>query len=158
MMRQGLKPVATARAGNKIVVSPTLKVAIEPSDPADMAALMKGLRLLNRADPFVEISVSARGEHVFVAACEVHLERCIKDLKDKFEKEDLVVSPPLVSFKETIEVETIRRGNQVYTQVCASCHSIGLISYCDLVGVAYTEEETKAMAAEIEVVDGPNDK
>ncbi|KAI3777788.1 hypothetical protein L1987_47591 [Smallanthus sonchifolius] len=28
----------------------------------------------------------------------------------------------------------------------------------DLVGVAYTEEETKAMAAEIEVVDGPNDE
>ncbi|GJS88283.1 elongation factor-like GTPase 1 [Tanacetum coccineum] len=191
MMGQGLKPVATARAGNIVAirglgqhilksatlastkncwpflsmtfqVSPTLKVAIEPSDPADMAALMKGLRLLNRADPFVEISVYARGEYVFVAACEVHLERCIKDLKDKFDKEDLVVSPPLVSFKETIEVETIgemiRRGHQVYTQVCASCHSIGLISYCDLVGVAYTEEETKAMAAEIEVVDGPNDK
>ncbi|GKC38683.1 elongation factor-like GTPase 1 [Tanacetum coccineum] len=46
----------------------------------------------------------------------------------------------------------------VYTQICASCHSMGLISYRDLVGVAYTEEETEAMAAEIEVVDGPNDK
>lgn len=33
-----------------------------------------------------------------------------------------------------------------------------LISFRDLVGVAYTEEETKAMAAEIEVVDGPNDE
>ncbi|KAE8718475.1 Cytochrome c1 2 [Hibiscus syriacus] len=52
----------------------------------------------------------------------------------------------------------IRRGHQVYQQVCASCHSLSLISYCDLVGVAYTEEETKAMAAEIEVVDGPNDE
>nr|CAB3483794.1 unnamed protein product [Digitaria exilis] len=35
---------------------------------------------------------------------------------------------------------------------------MSLISYRDLVGVAYTEEETKAMAAEIEVVDGPNDE
>ncbi|CAO1942962.1 unnamed protein product [Urochloa humidicola] len=52
----------------------------------------------------------------------------------------------------------IRRGHQVYQQVCASCHSMSLISYRDLVGVAYTEEETKAMAAEIEVVDGPNDE
>ncbi|GJX82948.1 zinc finger, CCHC-type containing protein, partial [Tanacetum coccineum] len=60
----------------------------------------KGLRHLNRADPFVEISVSARGEHVLAAAGEIHLERCIKDIK----------------------------------------------------------EETKAIAAEIEVVDGPNDK
>ncbi|KAJ0052696.1 hypothetical protein Pint_02929 [Pistacia integerrima] len=52
----------------------------------------------------------------------------------------------------------IRRGHQVYQQVCASCHSMSLISYRDLVGVAYTEEETKAMAAEIEVDDGPNDE
>ncbi|KAK9937369.1 hypothetical protein M0R45_014164 [Rubus argutus] len=49
-------------------------------------ALMKGLRLLNRADPFVEVTVSARGEHVLSAAGEVHLERCIKDLKDRFAK------------------------------------------------------------------------
>ncbi|KAG8481723.1 hypothetical protein CXB51_026637 [Gossypium anomalum] len=52
----------------------------------------------------------------------------------------------------------IRRGHQVYQQVCASCHSMSLISFRDLVGVAYTEEETKTMAAEIEVVDGPNDE
>ncbi|KAL2935972.1 Cytochrome c1-1 heme protein mitochondrial [Bienertia sinuspersici] len=53
---------------------------------------------------------------------------------------------------------SIRRGHQVYQQVCASCHSMSLVSYRDLVGVAYTEEETKAMAAEIEVADGPNDE
>ncbi|KAF7124988.1 hypothetical protein RHSIM_Rhsim12G0184100 [Rhododendron simsii] len=50
---------------------------------------------------------------------------------------------------------SIRRGHQVYQQVCACCHSMGLISDRDLVGVAYTEEETKAIAAEIEAVDGP---
>ena len=54
---------------------------------------------------------------------------------------------------EKISTSRIRRGHQVYQQVCASCHSMSLISYRDLVGVAYTEEETKAMAAEIEVVD-----
>ncbi|KOM56500.1 hypothetical protein LR48_Vigan10g239200 [Vigna angularis] len=55
----------------------------------------------------------------------------------------------------------IRRGHQVYQEVCASCHSMSdmsLISYRDLVGVAHTEEEVKAMAGEIEVVDGPNDE
>ncbi|XP_057467555.1 uncharacterized protein LOC130756932 [Actinidia eriantha] len=132
MMGQGLKPVASAKAGSVVAirglgqhilksatlsstkscwpfssmvfqVSPTLKVAIEPSDPADMVALMKGLRLLNHADPFVEVTVSSRGEHVLAAAGEVHLERCIKDLKDRFAKVSLEVSPPLVSYKETIE-------------------------------------------------------
>lgn len=53
---------------------------------------------------------------------------------------------------------SIRRGFQVYQQVCAACHSLQYIHYRDLVGVAYTEEEAKAMAAEVEVVDGPNDE
>ncbi|CAN4079126.1 unnamed protein product [Withania somnifera] len=53
---------------------------------------------------------------------------------------------------------SIRRGHQVYQQVCASCHSMSLVSYRDLVGVAYTEEEVKSIAAEIEVEDGPNDE
>ncbi|XP_021892597.1 LOW QUALITY PROTEIN: elongation factor-like GTPase 1 [Carica papaya] len=61
--------------------------------------------LLNRADPFVEVTVSSRGEHVLAAAGEVHLERCIKDLKERFAKVSLEVSPPLVSYKETIEGE-----------------------------------------------------
>ncbi|XP_076888689.1 uncharacterized protein LOC143539182 [Bidens hawaiensis] len=136
MMGQGLTPVASARAGNIVAirglsqhilksatlsstkncwpfssmtfqVSPTLKVAIEPSDPVDMGALIKGLRLLNRADPFVEVSVSTRGEHVLAAAGEVHLERCIKDLKERFAKVNLEISPPLVSFRETIEGESL---------------------------------------------------
>ncbi|KAL4395625.1 hypothetical protein AHAS_Ahas01G0010600 [Arachis hypogaea] len=134
MMGQGLKVVTSAKAGNVVAirglgqhilksatlsssmncwpfsslafqVAPTLRVAIEPSDPADVGALLKGLRLLNRADPFVEVTVSARGEHVLSAAGEVHLERCIKDLKERFAKVSLEVSPPLVSYKETIEGE-----------------------------------------------------
>ncbi|KAK6915051.1 Cytochrome c1 [Dillenia turbinata] len=50
------------------------------------------------------------------------------------------------------------RRHQVYQQVCASCHSMSLVAYRDLVGGAYTEEEAKALAAEIEVVDGPNEE
>lgn len=46
----------------------------------------------------------------------------------------------------------IRRGHQVYKEVCAACHSMSLIAYRDLIGVAYTELEVKAIAAEIEVM------
>jgi ubiquinol-cytochrome c reductase cytochrome c1 subunit len=53
---------------------------------------------------------------------------------------------------------SIRRGFQVYTQVCAACHSLQYIHYRDLVGVAYTEEEAKALAADVDVTDGPNDE
>lgn len=47
---------------------------------------------------------------------------------------------------------SIRRGHQVYKEVCAACHSLSLIAYRDLIGVAYTELEVKALAAEIEVL------
>ncbi|CAL9101914.1 unnamed protein product, partial [Musa acuminata var. zebrina] len=52
----------------------------------------------------------------------------------------------------------IRRGQQVYQQSCASCHSFSLFSYRNLVGVVYAEEERKGVTADIEVVDGPNDE
>ena len=47
---------------------------------------------------------------------------------------------------------------QVYSQVCAACHSMEQLHYRDLVGVAYTEEEAKEMAAETEFEDGPNEE
>jgi len=52
---------------------------------------------------------------------------------------------------------SIRRGHQVYQQVCAACHSVALLHYRDLVGVCYTEDEAKEMALENEVTDGPDD-
>eukprot|EP00899_Mesostigma_viride_P025630 jgi/Mesvir1/6251/Mv00970-RA.1 len=53
---------------------------------------------------------------------------------------------------------SIRRGYKVYKEVCASCHSLDRIAYRDLVGVAFTEAEAKAMAEEEEYTDGPNDE
>jgi ubiquinol-cytochrome c reductase cytochrome c1 subunit len=43
-------------------------------------------------------------------------------------------------------------------QVCATCHSLNQVHFRDLAGVAYTEEEAKNLALEIEVTDGPNDE
>lgn len=44
---------------------------------------------------------------------------------------------------------SIRRGFQVYKQVCASCHSMDYVAYRHLVGVCYTEDEAKALAEEV---------
>lgn len=48
--------------------SPIVRVAVEPKNPAQMPQLVDGLRLLNRADPFVEVIVQESGEHVIGAA------------------------------------------------------------------------------------------
>jgi len=61
-------------------------------------------------------------------------------------------------YLDTFDHSSIRRGYHVYKEVCASCHSLDRISFRNLVGVAFTEEEAKALAAGIEVQDGPDDQ
>ncbi|CAI5477403.1 unnamed protein product [Closterium sp. Yama58-4] len=131
MMGQGLQPISSVPAGNCVAIkgleacilksatvastpycqpfssmvfqaAPIVRVAIEPEDPRHLPLLARGLRLLNRADPFVEVVLARSGEHVVGAAGEVHLERCIKDLQERFARIKLVVSKPIVSFRETI--------------------------------------------------------
>lgn len=53
---------------------------------------------------------------------------------------------------------SIRRGYEVYRNVCATCHSMNRVAYRNLVGVAYTEDEMKTLIEEVEVEDGPNDE
>ena len=58
----------------------------------------------------------------------------------------------------TFDRTAIRRGLQVYLEVCASCHSLNLVSYRHLTGIGLTPNEVRAVAAAFEVTDGPNDQ
>ena len=54
---------------------------------------------------------------------------------------------------------SLQRGYQVYTEVCSSCHSMKYLSYRNLAekgGPEFSEEQVKAIAANFEVTDGPN--
>lgn len=59
---------------------------------------------------------------------------------------------------KSLDHASIRRGYQVYKQVCAACHSMEYIAFRHLVGVSHTEDEAKAIAEQIQVVDGPNEE
>ena len=61
-------------------------------------------------------------------------------------------------FMDAYDAASLRRGHQVYTQVCASCHGLARIAYRNLVNVMYSESEVKAMAEDTDVKDGPNDE
>ncbi|GES89533.1 P-loop containing nucleoside triphosphate hydrolase protein [Rhizophagus clarus] len=89
-------------AGVTMESAPIVRVALEPADPSEMGKLTEGLRLLNQADPCVEVLVQETGEHVILTAGEVHLERCLRDLRERFAKIEIQVSPPIVPFRETI--------------------------------------------------------
>ncbi|KAF8899602.1 cytochrome C1 family-domain-containing protein [Gymnopilus junonius] len=59
---------------------------------------------------------------------------------------------------DTFDHASIRRGYQVYREVCAACHSLDRIAWRNLVGVSHTADEARAMAEEVEYTDGPNDQ
>ena len=82
--------------------APILHVAIEPVSAGDIPALTRGMRLLSQADACVEVSIQPTGEHILSTAGEVHLQRCLDDLRNTFAKIELNVSAPIVPFCETI--------------------------------------------------------
>jgi len=54
---------------------------------------------------------------------------------------------------------SLQRGYQVYTEVCAACHSMKYLSYRNLAqqgGPEFSEDQAKIIASQFEVIDGPN--
>ena len=57
----------------------------------------------------------------------------------------------------TFDRAALQRGFKVYREVCAGCHSMKLLYYRDLIDIGFSEAQVKAIAAEYDVLDGPND-
>jgi len=81
---------------------------------------------------------------------------------DKSVRADMVLHPPAIQWShsgmlDSFDHNSIRRGYQVYKQVCSACHSMKYVAFRNLVNIAYTETEAKAMAAEEMIKDGPNE-
>jgi ribosome assembly protein 1 len=83
---------------------PLVRVAVEPTDPTQVQQVAAALRLLQHSDPAVRSLIQPSGELVVASAGELHLERCLRDLRELFLPPDvqLKVSKPLVAFEETI--------------------------------------------------------
>jgi len=87
----------------KYSVSPVVRVAVECTNASDLPKLMEGLKRLAKSDPLVLCYTAPTGEHVIAGAGELHLEICLKDLKDDFMKgAPIKISEPVVSFSETV--------------------------------------------------------
>ena len=57
----------------------------------------------------------------------------------------------------TFDRAATQRGFQVYKEVCAACHAMKQISYRNLAEIGLSDAEIRAIAADIQVQDGPND-
>lgn len=89
-------------AGVNMLGKPIVRVALEPVNPADLDKMITGLKLLVQSDPCAEYEQFESGEHVLLTAGELHLERCLTDLKERFARCDIQAGAPIVPYRETI--------------------------------------------------------
>lgn len=89
-------------AGVSLASPPIVRVALEPVNPADLQKMITGLKLLERSDPCAQYEVLPSGEHVILTAGELHLERCLKDLRERFAKCEIQAGEAIVPYRESI--------------------------------------------------------
>ena len=89
-------------AGVNMGSQPIVRVALEPVNPADLERMIGGMKLLEQSDPCAQYEVLESGEHVILTAGELHLERCLKDLRERFAKCEIQAGEPIVPYRETI--------------------------------------------------------
>ena len=51
----------------------------------------------------------------------------------------------------------LRRGLQVYNEVCAACHGLRLVAYRDLAAIGLSEAQIRAIAGDKEVAGEPDE-
>jgi elongation factor 2 len=85
----------------KYSVSPVVRVAIRPKNPADLPKLVEGLKKMSQSDPLVQV-ISTETEQIICGCGELHIEICLKDLVDDYSGIEIVRSDPVVPYKETV--------------------------------------------------------
>merc|ERR1712232_1313228 len=71
-------------AAMKYSVSPVVKVAVRVKDGKDLPKLVEGLKKLSKSDPLVVCTSEESGEHVIAGCGELHVEICLKDLREEY--------------------------------------------------------------------------
>jgi ribosome assembly protein 1 len=89
-------------AGVSLPTQPIVRVALEPVNPTDLNKMVRGLKLLEQSDPCALYEQLESGEHVILTAGELHLERCLKDLRERFARCEIQAGEPIVPYRETI--------------------------------------------------------
>jgi len=83
-------------------VSRVVKVAVKVKDGKELPKLVEGLKKLSKSDPLVVCTTEENGEHTIAGCGELHVEICLKDLRDEYAQCEFTVSDPVVSYRETV--------------------------------------------------------
>merc|ERR1719463_894125 len=103
----------------KFSVAAVVRVAVEPKSAQDLPKLVEGLKRLSKSDPLVKTLTDKTGQHIIAGAGELHLEICLKDLKEQYMKgAGITVGNPVVSFAETVSART--GADEQYPRQCVA--------------------------------------
>ena len=86
----------------KFSVSPVVRVAVAPKNAAEISKFTEGLKRLSKSDPCLKVELTSSGDFVIGGAGKLHIEIAIHDLKDFLNDMDIIVSEPVVPYKETV--------------------------------------------------------
>lgn len=81
---------------------PFLKVAVSAASRRDEVALDRGLALLRQLDAAAIVSLDDRGDRILGCVGELHLDQCLRDLRERYAKVNVISSPPTVGFREGV--------------------------------------------------------
>merc|ERR1712087_706528 len=93
-------------ADMKYSVSPVVKVAVKVKDGKELPKLVEGLKKLSKSDPLVVCTTEESGEHVIAGCGELHVEICLKDLREEYAQCEFTVGDPVVSYRETVSEQS----------------------------------------------------
>merc|ERR1712061_225718 len=93
-------------ADMKYSVSPVVKVSVKVKDGKDLPKMVEGLKKLAKSDPLVLTKTEESGEHVIAGCGELHVEICLKDLREEYAQCEFTVGDPVVSYRETVTDES----------------------------------------------------
>merc|ERR1712151_1252173 len=68
--------------------------------------MVEGLKKLAKSDPLVLTQIADSGEHVIAGCGELHVEICLKDLREEYAQCEFTVGDPVVSYRETVSEES----------------------------------------------------
>ena len=112
----------------------TMKLAVEPLNPAELPKMVEGLRRILKSYPMSTTRVEESGEHVLFGTGELYLDCIMHDLRTVYSDIEVKVADPVVGFRETVvETSSVKcfcevRIDHVTLSMCNNIHNPNLLS------------------------------
>ncbi|GFW91917.1 elongation factor 2 [Trichonephila clavipes] len=92
----------------KMTVSPVVKGIVELQHPSDLSESENSLKILEKPDPMIHCITEETYENIFAGTEELHIENCLKDVKEDHAFISLKKAEPVVFVPESVPKEVRR--------------------------------------------------